>query len=738
MEGLPADVLPVKVAKTDTSKILVHLMPWFESKDFSGYWGIHWTMANKIPEKMDSTGRRQIASYYYPLIGPYSSADHDIIEYQLLLMKLSGVDGILIDWPGTLNANDYFKNRQNAEAFINMVDKVGLKFSVVYEDNNLNLGSAPDKIAAAKNDMIYLRDNYFNRPSFIYYKNAPLLLDFGPQAITTPTNWTTVFSVFTVKPFFLTLWYEHDDAGTNCKGEYSWVYQDATSHDIHLTNFYDLRVNYGLKMGSAYPGFNAFYKDGGWGTNPFVIPADSLSTFKQTLDLAISKKSDYIQIATWNDYGEGTMIEPTREFGYSFLTYLQQKLGVQYTQADLEMVNTLFMQRKRFKGSLIQQERLNKVFDFFITLKLDSAKNLLAEGSNCLPVDSVILSEDSISIPKGQLYKLNAFVKPDLACNHGVTWSSSVPAVASVGADGQIVSLSIGTAKIKVTTEEGSKVDSCIVNVTDAAIPGPWKVATIGSMTPTGVASFANEEFTVLGAGVDIWDNADAFCYTYQNKKGNFSITTKITSLTPTDPWAKAGVMIRETLDANSPHALTAITIANGLAFQNRETAGQISYHTAGPTDVVPYWIRLERVNGEFTGSCSKDNIHWFEIGKKKITMNDDVYVGMAVTSHNDGVSCAAIFKDVVVKDTIVVSAADHVNNFAIYPNPSSEGYFVVKSSKLYNSAFIEINDMNGRVLLRQALKDAFVTINTKGFANGIYFIKISNGGVWFSKLIIK
>jgi hypothetical protein len=55
---------------------------------------------------------------------------------------------------------------------------------------------------------------------------------------------------------------------------------------------------------------------------------------------------DYIQIVTWNDYGEVTMIEPTREFGYTFLTLLQEKLGVKHNQADLEQVTKIFHQRK--------------------------------------------------------------------------------------------------------------------------------------------------------------------------------------------------------------------------------------------------------------------------------------------------------------------------------------------------------------------------------------------------------
>ncbi|MES2741730.1 MAG: carbohydrate-binding protein [Pseudomonadota bacterium] len=377
LSHVAAQAAPVAVQKSVGNKIYVHLMPWFEAKDFSGYWGSHWTMANRNPDKIDGAGRREIAAYDYPLIGPYSSSDPAVIEYQLLLMKLSGVDGVMIDWPGTTNAFDYVRNRQNSEAVIGKIVKVGLEFAVVYEDNNLTLANLGDKVGQARNDMAYLRDNYFNRPEYIKINNQPLLLDFGPQTLQSPGEWSNAFSVLPTKPYFLTLWYEHAEGGANSQGEFAWVYQDGTPFLSHLTNFYQNAQDYGLKMGVAAPGFNPFYAAGGWGSNAFVVEHNGLNTFKATFDLALSKNSPRIQIATWNDYGEGTDIEPTREFGYGFLTYMQQRLGVNLGQADLELVNELFNQRKRFAGNGAEQARLDNVFNYMVSLQMGSARSLL-------------------------------------------------------------------------------------------------------------------------------------------------------------------------------------------------------------------------------------------------------------------------------------------------------------------------------------------------------------------------
>ena len=368
----------VKVNKSNTSKVYVHVMPWFESNASSGNgrWGIHWTMANQNPDAVDGSGRRQIASKYYPLIGPYASGDPDVVEYQLLLMKYAGIDGVLIDWPGTLNINDYPKNRQNSEAMIALSSKVGLDFGIVYEDHNIGMaadaGQVGNRIGAAQADMAYLRDRYFPQANYIRVNNAPLLLDFGPQTFTSPSDWGAIFSVLPQRPTFLTLWYQGTQAGQYGGGEYSWVYMN----NDQLPPFYSRGIS-GVKMGSAYPGFDSFYAQGGWGGPGWSIAANGTSTFAWLLDRAVQANTGFTQLVTWNDYGEGTMIEPTREFGYGLLTTLQQKIGVPYGQGELELVAQLFAQRKQYAGNGSKKADLDQAFYDLASLQTGAARSIL-------------------------------------------------------------------------------------------------------------------------------------------------------------------------------------------------------------------------------------------------------------------------------------------------------------------------------------------------------------------------
>lgn len=369
---------PVPVSKTNSTKVFVHVMPWFETPETNspaGTWGAHWTMANKNPNTTTG-GKREIASYYYPLTGPYASGDKDLIEYQLLLMKLSGIDGVFIDWPGTIkNVNDYALMVRNTNNMLPLLKKAGLKYAIVYEDRNLDNNYVVDKVAQAKTDINYIVSNYFSQSNYETIGGQPLLLDFGPLTLTNPADWTDIFSSLTTKPAFIALWGFQNRAGSNAAGQYAWVVQ---GHTTSLSSFYSNSYT-GLKITAAYPGFKDFYSAGNWpGALGWQIDHNGTATFTTTLDMALATANNYLQLVTWNDYGEGTMIEPTTEFGYGFLTILQQKLGVSsLAKADLEYVKKLFDLRKAHKDNSDYQKALNQVFYYMVSLQMDKAKEIL-------------------------------------------------------------------------------------------------------------------------------------------------------------------------------------------------------------------------------------------------------------------------------------------------------------------------------------------------------------------------
>jgi glucose/arabinose dehydrogenase/PKD repeat protein len=121
------------------------------------------------------------------------------------------------------------------------------------------------------------------------------------------------------------------------------------------------------------------------------------------------------------------------------------------------------------------------------------------------------------------------------------------------------------------------------------SLPPPWLDQDVGTVAAVGSASYSAGTFTVKGSGVDIWDAADHFHYVYQSVSGDATVIARVASLQNTNPWAKTGVMIRETLATGSKHAMMALTPGNGLAFQRRLSTGGASASTLGALVAAPY-----------------------------------------------------------------------------------------------------------------------------------------------------
>ena len=163
--------------------------------------------------------------------------------------------------------------------------------------------------------------------------------------------------------------------------------------------------------------------------------------------------------------------------------------------------------------------------------------------------------------------------------------------------------------------------------------------------------------YTITARGADIWNNKrarewglhDEFHYVYKRLSGAGTIVTKALRVTNSNAWAKAGVMIRQTLDANSVHAMMVITPGQGVSLQYRSTAGLDSTSVQQTGIVTPQWLKLDRsAAGDFTAYYSADGNTWTQLGTPiNIAMQGDVYIGLALTSHAAGTTCAAEFSDV-------------------------------------------------------------------------------------------
>jgi hypothetical protein len=181
---------------------------------------------------------------------------------------------------------------------------------------------------------------------------------------------------------------------------------------------------------------------------------------------------------------------------------------------------------------------------------------------------------------------------------------------------------------------------------------------------PPSVGSFIEGPvgtYTMTASGADIWlvnnVEADEFHFAYKMLTGAGSIVARVDSVENTNDWAKAGVMIRETLDPDSAHAFACVTPANGVASQYRPSTGGTSANFNQTGVAAPYWVKLERsISGLFTVSHSANGSNWQAVTgatPQSIPMGANVYIGLALTSHDAALTCQAVFSNVTTTGSV-------------------------------------------------------------------------------------
>jgi len=199
-----------------------------------------------------------------------------------------------------------------------------------------------------------------------------------------------------------------------------------------------------------------------------------------------------------------------------------------------------------------------------------------------------------------------------------------------------------------------------------AALPEGWQSQDIG--TTGGSAAESDGTWVISADGADIWGNSDQFHYVYTELTGDATIEARVVNNGEgSNAWAKGGVMIRQSLDADSINVSGFITggSGDGGTFQWRPVKGDSSSSNRTLTGIAPpYYVRLVREGNTFTVYMSADGFYWAQQGAPPATieMTDPVLIGLAVTSHQDGEVRTFTFENVrIVKPVDVTAPGDAI-----------------------------------------------------------------------------
>ncbi len=209
-----------------------------------------------------------------------------------------------------------------------------------------------------------------------------------------------------------------------------------------------------------------------------------------------------------------------------------------------------------------------------------------------------------------------------------------------------------------------------------------------------GFVEAADGAIIMNGIGTDIWNNGDQFRYAYKSLSGNGSMTVRVDSIALSNEWAKAGVMIRETLEAGSKHAFVALTPtpSHGLSFQRRPTADAASANTDVADIALPHWVKLTRTGNVFAAQQSEDGETWTDIVVSPaldIAMAANVYIGLAVCSHDTAIVTGAEFSNVSTTGNVTGAWQTAEIGIAQPAGNSSESMYVTIEDSAGKSATV-------------------------------------------------
>lgn len=233
------------------------------------------------------------------------------------------------------------------------------------------------------------------------------------------------------------------------------------------------------------------------------------------------------------------------------------------------------------------------------------------------------------------------------------------PAWLSVAANGALSGTppagSAGLHSFIVRAIDGNSSSSdATLEITVIGLPLPWLAADIGTGMLPGSTTFAAGTFTQAGSGL-IGGSSDRFRYAYQTLTGDGEIIARISNLQNTGSSSCVGVMIRDTLAANSRQIFMGMSGSNTYRWLRRTSTGGSTSSTISNTNssagTVPNaWVRLVRSGTTITAFRSTNGTSWTTVGStSKTTFASSCYIGIVVASGSAGILNTSQFSNVTV-----------------------------------------------------------------------------------------
>jgi RHS repeat-associated protein len=189
-----------------------------------------------------------------------------------------------------------------------------------------------------------------------------------------------------------------------------------------------------------------------------------------------------------------------------------------------------------------------------------------------------------------------------------------------------------------------------VADVMDPSL-SPWSFRDLGGPALAGSVSVAGDAITISGVGVEMWSDTEQFSLYDQELTGDGSITARVASQDATDPWAKAGVMLRTADVVGSAYAALFVSPGYGVSVNDRAAQGlDTTYEPVAPLAAGIRWLRLERSGTSIRSYTSTDGATWALGHEGTVGFGVTVRIGLFVLAHEAATPCTAVFDHVRVE----------------------------------------------------------------------------------------
>jgi Glycosyl hydrolase family 99 len=298
------------------------------------YYGWFGNPKNPAWGKVDDTNHEIANTARFPVKGAYSSHDPAVIEWQIDLARAAGITGFVVSWWGL---GDWDKWHDDSLAMLlTCAEQKDFKISIYWERAP---GNGQGQIDEAINDLSYVLNKYGKSKAFLKVDGKPVIFAYNRVTLfqMPVTSWPAVIQGIRERAGdFVFI----GDIGDDQQRPGAFLFDGLHSYGVNLPD--DLRQHLTAdKLGALHafvakydtntvriarqrnricclmvsPGFDArkAYKSG--------TQTDRLDgqTYRTYWDEALKANPDWVVITSWNEWGEGTEIEPSLELGDKYL-----------------------------------------------------------------------------------------------------------------------------------------------------------------------------------------------------------------------------------------------------------------------------------------------------------------------------------------------------------------------------------------------------------------------------------